>query len=237
MTAAVASIAAAALVVLGAILWFSSQIEVNNTTRAVVEVGLPDGSQVALRPQSRLEYNTLRWLYSRDVELNGQGFFEVQKSEKTFSVQTDLGEVEVLGTSFSVSTDADALEVACKTGKVAVYVQSSSPVVLAAGEGLLAKDERTALYTRSPDEIDGWVRGQYSYENASVERVWRDLEAAFGLEVVGPDVQSLSYTGAFDADDPLEEVLEIICRPLELEYSIDKTNNVVRIKTRSDDIR
>lgn len=222
--------AAAAIVVLAVgALWFSSQVSFENMTNKPVLVDLPDGSEVILRRAGQLEYNTMRWHFGRKVYLKGEAFFAVEKGKKTFSVKTPEGEVKVLGTSFTVRAVDEQLEVLCKTGHVAVYVQSSNPVNLRAGEGLRASQSSTSLYTRSPENIAGWALGQYRYENVPVREVWPDLEEAFGYDVVANDLDGMIYTGGFGEEDELTDVLDIICQPLGLEYTINSAEKTIRI--------
>ena len=222
--------AAAAIVVLAVgTLWFSSEVSIGNTANKPVFVELPDGSEVVLRHDSQLDYNTLRWNFDRNVSLKGEAFFAVKKDKKTFGVKTSEGEVKVLGTSFTVRAVDEELEVLCKTGHVAVYVQSSNPVTLGAGEGLRANRSTTSLYTREPENIAGWTHGQYRYENVPVREVWSDLEEAYGYDIVVNDMDDVTYTGGFGEEDELTDVLDIICQPLNLEYSINAAAKTIRI--------
>ncbi len=223
------SIAAAIAVFAVATIWFSSQVRFENTTTKQVLVDLPDGSEVILRRGGQLEYNTMRWHFDRNVYLSGEAFFEVEKSKKTFSVKTPEGEVQVLGTSFTVKAGNEELDVQCKTGRVAVYVRSSNPVNLGAGEGLRASHSSTSLYTRLPENIAGWTQGQYRYENAPVREVWSDLEEAFGYDIVVNDFHGVTYTGGFGDGDDLSNVLDIICQPLDLAYTINSAEKNIRI--------
>ncbi|MFC2132748.1 FecR domain-containing protein [Bacteroidota bacterium] len=58
---------------------------------------LPDNSLVELNAQSTLKYNPLWWPLSRQVNFEGEGFFNVAKGEK-FKVSSEIGTTIVLGT-------------------------------------------------------------------------------------------------------------------------------------------
>ena len=88
----------------------------NNETK---EVKLPDNSIVTLKGNSEVEYNKETWSKNRNVKLKGNAFFKVEKGSN-FVVETNSGNVSVLGTSFDVFTIDNKLFVACKTGKVKV---------------------------------------------------------------------------------------------------------------------
>ena len=96
---AAASIAAIAII-LPSIAFFYTKNEVaeRGTHLAVV---LPDGSKVDLNAESKISYKPLWWFISRDVELKGEAYFEVEKGS-TFDVRSGQYTVSVLGTSFNV---------------------------------------------------------------------------------------------------------------------------------------
>ncbi|MEM9052122.1 MAG: FecR domain-containing protein [Bacteroidota bacterium] len=78
-------------------------------------VALPDGSEVQLNSSSTLAFNKRNFEDERELDLKGEAFFEVKKGVK-FTVTTDNGAVEVLGTSFNVNSREERLEVICYTG-------------------------------------------------------------------------------------------------------------------------
>ena len=68
-----------------------------------VNVTLSDGTEVVLNSLSKLKYPSNFSNDSRVVELDGEAYFKVEKSEHTpFIVKTELCGVEVLGTEFNV---------------------------------------------------------------------------------------------------------------------------------------
>ena len=72
------------------------------------KVILPDGSVVWLNSESSLRYPTRFSGKRREVELQGQGFFEVERDEQMpFEVKSGDLRVEVLGTSFDIMNYAN----------------------------------------------------------------------------------------------------------------------------------
>lgn len=68
-------------------------------------ITLPDGTRVWLNSASRLSYDNRYNLRSREVNLVGEGYFEVAKDpERRFRVNTGNYTVEALGTAFNVKS-------------------------------------------------------------------------------------------------------------------------------------
>ena len=95
----------------------------SDTNEAIL---LPDGSQVRLSPRSKMMYDANDFSTNREISLQGEGFFNVQKDPAhPFTVHTKSVVTKVLGTSFFVkefSHDKTA-SVIVRTGRVSVYKQ------------------------------------------------------------------------------------------------------------------
>ena len=112
---------AAAIIAAGGALWiyaFSAKptnnhhLQGKQTNEVIAEKGsrstiiiLPDGSKVWLNADSRLTYHNTFNSRIREVELDGEAFFDVVKdSGRPFIVHTSGIDVKVLGTSFNVKS-------------------------------------------------------------------------------------------------------------------------------------
>ncbi|WP_340152364.1 FecR domain-containing protein [uncultured Marivirga sp.] len=97
------------------------KITTNENSEAVE---LPDGSIVFLSQYSELEY--LEAFNQRRVAISGECYFSIESSNKSFIVEGHLGEVEVLGTEFSMKSNTEQLEVQVAEGTVAFKVEGQS---------------------------------------------------------------------------------------------------------------
>jgi len=103
--------------------------ELKNTTAVATTIVLIDGSKVILEPFSSLKYPTCFVKNQREVVLKGEAFFDIQRdTTKPFVVYANETITKVLGTSFTIKAfeGEKEVEVAVKTGKVAVYAQVNS---------------------------------------------------------------------------------------------------------------
>ena len=73
---------------------------------------LLEGSEVILNSKSTLTYDKDNWENNRELSLEGEGYFKVKKGS-TFTVVTDNGNVQVLGTQFNVNSTTDLFEPYC----------------------------------------------------------------------------------------------------------------------------
>ena len=104
-------------------------IQTISTLAETRTVRLPDGSSVMLNHYSSLSYPEKFQSDKREVELNGEAYFEVSKDPKhPFIVQTETIDVQVLGTHFNVDAYHDNLDVKTTllSGSVAVSNKSNS---------------------------------------------------------------------------------------------------------------
>ncbi len=222
--------AGALLIGLTGTLYFlgSEQFE---TTKQTAQMSLPDGSNVVLNSNTAADYNSMTWIIDREVNLTrGEAFFEVEKGS-TFTVNTPLGNVEVLGTSFDVLIEDEKLTVSCKTGKVKVENENTTEgaVYLEPGMKVTMSTLTSKVDEVSLDKIDAWVSGLYSFNNVAIADVFKVLENRSGKTITLPSDLNSNYTGQFSMEQPLTEILETICKPLNLEYEVNERESTILI--------
>lgn len=180
-------------------------------------VALADGSKVWLNSRSSLRHFTSTDGKERRVELTGEAYFEVAKNPaKPFVVQTDLGEVTVLGTSFNVRRQpgSTTLEVNVSTGRVSLQPTD-------AGENLVLVANETGIFDQSKNSLvktggmannsAAWHTGKLVFENAPLEEALRQLSALHGVRLVADNegVRRCTVNVTFD-QMPLETALETL---------------------------
>ncbi len=163
--------------------------EVVAASGSVIRYELPDNSVVWLNSGSSLRYPTTFRKESRNVELKGEAYFEVQAdSEHPFYVDTPDGlSVYVYGTKFNVAAyeDENSIEVVLETGKVNVITPDEETIVLAPGEQLLYEKENHQLAMNEVDVYEkvAWKDGKLIFRNATLEDIFKRLERHFNVEI------------------------------------------------------
>jgi len=197
--------------------FYSAQVNISTQSQKLAFT-LPDGSNVDLNKNSTASYNTLLWYFNRSVSLSGEGFFTVKKGKK-FSVNTKNETVTVLGTSFNVLARNNNFKVACFTGKV-VVTNGVNKAIITRGEVVTQSIDQN-LIKKSATNImaaPAWVTEEYSYTNKQLATVLADISDYFEIKITASaKINKLIFTGAWNKSMTLDDVLQIVCLPFELE--------------------
>ncbi len=198
---------------------------------------LADGSKVKLNADSRLRYPVTFSGDIRDVELWGEAFFEVRRSdEKPFLVHTKDMIIQVYGTSFNVSAyDNDNFaHTTLVNGNVGIYLTTdlkSPEIRLNPGEQanfnkLTNKIEKhevdVGLYT-------AWVNGIFMFENEPIGNILKKLARWYNIEVEfqSEDLKMRSFTGDLKRYDNISTILDMISIASDLEFTIEGKTVIV----------
>lgn len=180
-------------------------------------VVLPDGSEAILNSNSTLSYNKDSWTDQRQLDLEGEAYFKVKKGS-TFTVNSENGTVEVLGTQFNVISQPDYSEVLCFTGKVKVTTTSGDEAILTKGMGHRSQNNYVEALNFDPNDKT-WIDGRTRFVNTPLPQVIRALENQFDIDILNSDILSEErFTGSF-SNDSLEQSLKVIFHAMEVDYS------------------
>ncbi|MGL4293363.1 MAG: FecR family protein [Bacteroidales bacterium] len=189
----------------------------------VSELVLPDGSRVKINSGSKLIYQESFWTKDRLVDLTGEAYFEVKKSQnRSFTVSAKGANVEVLGTSFNVKAypDDSFLEATLFTGSIS-FSAAGKDLKMKPNQQLVYDFETEGLTLDIFDKEDvNWMNGYYRLEQATLFEVTRLLAKIYDCQIeIDPDVlPDLHFSGYVDRNRTLEENIEIICLSTETNY-------------------
>ena len=177
-------------------------------------VELSDGTKVWLNAASELSYPVSFNAVERDVELRGEAYFEVTKSEVPFVVKTGNMDVRVLGTAFNVMAYADEsdVEVTLEEGSVRIHADDKE-ALLSPGQQAVFEKTGSILQVKKVDtEIyTGWRSGEFLFEGESLERVGRKLARWYDMEIVVDSVlRHRSLNGSLKRYESIREFLDVL---------------------------
>ncbi len=177
----------------------------------VMAIVLPDNSDVVMQPQTSIKYNRLAWVFKRDLSLEGCAEFSVTHGS-TFTVNTALGDISVLGTRFMVDVTSDELVVECYEGSVSVKTK--------AGKKVLTKDQK--LHFDGEETTPGVVWPEFiEFENESLPVVLSKIEEIY--DVVFADKNSfanIEYSGFIVTGD-MEETLDLLSITCDIDFNVN----------------
>lgn len=187
-------------------------------------IELPDHSKVQLNALSQIIFNKNGWKDKRQVKLDGEAYFVVEKGSR-FDVLTNEGLVSVVGTEFNVKQRHDYFEVKCFEGIVKV-ASNKFERTLHAGDtfqilnGIFIEDKTKIIEPH-------WINQMSSFNEIPFLNVIEEFERQYDVKVTLKNVDfTRTFTGGFNHDN-IEEALISITKPMGLTFKVNSSNDVV----------
>jgi ferric-dicitrate binding protein FerR (iron transport regulator) len=216
--------AASVLLLFGYFLLKPNVSEYQNLDSVAMNIELPDQSDVALSGHSKLSLKKRNFTEERSLKLEGEAYFEVEKGA-SFTVETDHGSVEVLGTGFNVLATQNSFEVSCDHGKVKVNSPGFTSVVLTRGQFAYLDEQKGLVKT------DVTVNKKVFYfKDKALRDVMDQIEDHYNINIkLEEDLDLVPLSGTF-LKSQIDSTLQAICWPLLLEFtkSSDGTFQITR---------
>lgn len=151
------------------------------------QVILPDGTKVWLNSASWLRFPTFFTGKSREVEINGEAYFEVTKNASMpFRVKTNRASIEVLGTHFNVMAydDESIMKTTLLEGAVnitngkftAKLIPGQQAQVSMSGQSKVVNDVDVE------DEI-AWKNGIFQFRDAGIDVILRQASRWYDVDI------------------------------------------------------
>lgn len=192
-------------------------------------VTLGDGTRVRLNAGSTLRYTDDYGRLSRDVQLEGEAYFEVlHDGAHPFRVHSRGGVVEDLGTRFLVRgyPELARLEVAVAEGTVALRREASASDSTLLGPGQLGRlGSDGAVTVESGVDLErwtAWTHGVLALDGMTLADAGRTIGRRFDVDVVirGSQLGSRRLSGRFH-DESLSAVLDAVAVALDARWTRD----------------
>lgn len=195
-------------------------------SRTVVQ--LTDGSVVNLNYGSTLKYPKFFTGDTREVLLEGEGYFEVTHNpEMPFIVKTNKLNIKALGTTFNVLAylDDDRVETTLVEGKVVLEQNLLNGTTKALGfmePGQHVKYNTITNEIRSPkgdiENYISWKDGKVVFEDTPIVEVAEKLNRMFNTNIsVEGKMEDFVYTVTF-IDEPLFQILDLMAIATPISY-------------------
>jgi len=190
---------------------------------------LVDGSLIWLNAGTTLKYDQEFGRENRDIELNGEAYFEVAKNKKLpFIVKTKKISVRALGTKFNVKAypEEKTTETILLEGSVRIWNQTAGKQK----NILLEPDQKAIFHTELNDfavsDITNtsdvsWFTDKWVVKNKNLEEFAKLLERRYNIRISFSDDRIRNYEfGGTIMDETIEQVLTAITYSAPVKYKI-----------------
>lgn len=220
--------------------------EKENLTSKPLFISLPDESSVILQPHSKISYSPQQYNKTkREVILSGEAFFEVQKnSEVPFFVYANELITKVLGTSFTIKTNASQTEVIVKTGRVSVIMQNDvqkdekingktlEGFVLSANEQVKVLNDQKIekpVIVKQEELLQPIQKLSFDFDETPAVEIIEVIKKAYHVEIsYNKEKLSNCKLTAHLSDEPLIEKIKLICIALDATYEENENKFVIK---------
>mgnify|MGYP003670375127 CR=1 FL=1 len=200
-------------------LLFNNEANFNTQFAETKTFNLPDNSEVVLNANSEISYDKQDWENSRNLDLNGEAFFKVQKGKK-FTVNTEIGKVTVLGTQFNVKERENYFEVKTYEGLVSVAYKDT---LVKLPRGTIFKVVNGKISTNNTFNVNekSWLQKESNFKSTPLRFVLTEIENQFNYKIETKDIDlNVLFSGGFTHTD-INIALQTITIPLQLSYKIE----------------
>lgn len=198
------------------------------------ELILPDSTRVWLNAHSKLIYPVSFGKGNRQVELNGEAYFDVVHNEKQpFIVKTRQMDIQVLGTEFNVTSYSSDFEVSLLRGCIELSSPNlSSTYRMKEKEHIKLKNNKLIINNITDYDYFRWKEGLICFNNESVATIIEKFKLYYDINIETHNKKFLNsrYSGKFRTKDGIEQVLKVL--QIEHKFSYTKNNdlNLITIK-------
>jgi ferric-dicitrate binding protein FerR (iron transport regulator) len=202
------------------------------------QVVLADGSKVWLNAASSLRFPTSFAAKEREVELTGEGYFEVtHDATKPFKVSVNGIEVRVFGTHFNINAynDEATIKTTLLEGSVKVGKGSASKVIRP-GEQAQIENDGNALNPKimvqavDVDAAVAWKNGRFIFHGNDIQSVMRQLARWYDIDVnYQGNVTDEEFVGVINRSryENISEILDMLEKTRTVSFAISGRNVTV----------
>lgn len=201
-----------------------------------VQLILEDGTKVWLNSNSSLSYPTAFGNKTREVELKGEGYFDVARNEKKpFIVRTHKYDVKVLGTSFNVSAyeNGGGFKTSLLHGSVEVSSRNkNSNVVLKEHEEVEEVNGHLYKHTINDMEHFKWKDGLICLNDVPFRELVKRFSLYYDVQIKinNPNILEYRCTGKFRQSDGIDYALRVLQKGVSFKFTRDNNTNTIIIQ-------
>lgn len=195
------------------------------------KVVLPDGSKVWINAASTLHFPTVFTGNNRIVELNGEGYFEIEKNPlKPFHVKIRNMEVEVLGTHFNIMgyDNEKAIKTTLIEGSVRLNYGEETKTLKPGQQGKFDNGSGNInIANANIEEAIAWKNGFFHFENEDIESIMRQFSRWYNIDVSYEGKHTPRYfSGEVSRNVNLSQALKVL-QSTNVEFKIENKKIII----------
>jgi ferric-dicitrate binding protein FerR (iron transport regulator) len=201
------------------------------------KVLLPDGTQVWLNSKSQLVYSSDFNRNNRKVKLEGEAFFDVNKStDQRFVVETSSVNVVVYGTAFNVAAyqDEETIDISLLRGKIGIENRIDNRTLTEILPNQLIsvskKDMQWSVRDHDARIESLWTQNKLKFENTPAAEVFHKLERWYGINIYVENPNEETRYGFTLKSESLREMLKKINKITPIDYKINGEEVIIKYK-------
>lgn len=206
-----------------------NQIIVPKGRRA--DITFSDGTRMYVNAGTRVFYPAVFKKDKREILVEGEVYLDVKKDpSRPFIVKTNGFDVKVLGTQFNVCAykeDASA-SVVLVDGSVEVNAGKNEKSILSPNQKIEINDKGTDIKEVDVFEYICWKDNMMMLSDRKVGETLDRLSRYYGRTILyNEEIGNIPISGKLDLRENMEDVINILCQSLFLEYKTDANNNIL----------
>lgn len=200
----------------------------NNRNKVI----LPDGTEVFMAPASKIIYKSNYGIHKRELQLNGEAFFNVKhKADVPFIIHTaNKVTVTVLGTSFNVYNRLNAnTEVKVATGLVGVTANNHTSLLKAGQQGTYtASTRQIAIKQVETHDAAALQNGILFFKEDNADEIAQKIERWYNIKVtVSASARKHARFSGEIKDDGIDSLLHAINYAVGLKYQFKDSHTLI----------
>ena len=206
-----------------------NQIIVPKGRRA--DITFSDGTKMYVNAGTRVFYPAVFRKDKREILVEGEVYLDVKKDpSRPFIVKTNGFDVKVLGTQFNVCAykeDASA-SVVLVNGSVEVNSGKNNKSILSPNQRIEINDKGTDIKEVDVFEYICWKDNMMMLSDRKVGETLDRLSRYYGRNIwYNEEIGNIPISGKLDLRENMEDVINIICQSMFLQYKTDANNNII----------
>lgn len=212
-----------------------NQLEVPSGQQA--KLTLSDGTKIWLNSKSKLLYPDHFSGLSREVLLEGEGYFEVTHNKRhPFIVKTSTLKVKVLGTSFNIASynNDNDMKLTLVKGSVSMLDPATNQEIMRVKPNEMATfsklNHHLSVKKVETDLYSSWRNGQFKFSKLSFEEISKRLSRNYNVTIIihNKDLKATTFNGSFYNYEPLDEILEVLKTNTPFSYKMQKDTIIIK---------